>query len=941
MKIRSKLALTFLPLALVALLVLASLAYIDARNALTDQVIANLESVASKQKQQLERVLEQNRERLALVSSRRQLRLSLENYLADPKQEYSETMNRILNSAGATIGDFRELFIQTLDGRIVASTNPELVGTIHDNEQFFVSGSNDDPVELFHHDDLGQLRMYLAGPLYRDSRRLGVLVIDSDVSTIVTSTTDYLGLGETGETLLVHRSDEGHARFLTPTRFAADDTSVRTISKEDLDSPFTHALQKKEELFTEAVDYNGHAVVAVTRYIDQTDWGLVVQMRKSEAYAPVARLRTWLLLLIGVSSLALIVASLFIARSITRPITRLTEVAGRISSGDRSERALVSTHDEVGMLADTFNQMTANLIDDINERKQAEEKFQAVLKAAPDAIVIVEQSGKIVLANLQAEQLFGYDEGELIGKPLELLMPERYRRGHESRRQSMFSKPRFRPMGEDLELCGLRKDGSEIPLEISLGPIETRDGLLIISAIRDISDRKQTEARLVQQASIDSLTGLPNRLLATDRLSLALAHARRTQQNVAVMFLDIDRFKQVNDTLGHSVGDQLLREVAHRLSQCVRADDTVARLGGDEFLIILPELGALASAEILAEKILESLSQPYTLSDRELFVSASIGITGYPEDSDDPEVLMRDADAAMYRSKEAGRNTYRFFTPEMNIQLLKRMDMEAQLRYAITNNELFLHFQPLVDTRSARLVGAEALLRWRNPALGLVPADKFIPLAEETGFINAIGEWVLMQACHAASMWQDRFPDALPVSVNVSAVQFRNGDLVETVRRALQANKLPAALLEFEITERLLIEDATDTKRILKELKQMGVRLSLDDFGRGYSSLNHLKHYPFDALKIDRSFVSRITQGNEESALCKAITAMANELNLSVVAEGVETEQQWTLLRSHGTDLMQGHYISSPLDGDAFVDFMADSVGLLAHLDIQPDPAIT
>jgi diguanylate cyclase (GGDEF)-like protein/PAS domain S-box-containing protein len=932
MKIKGKLVITFVSLALATLMVLGALAYYSAEKALSEQVLDNLESVATIQKHRIESIIEQNLERFVLVSSRTQLRISLKEYIEQPNQQSRDKMNRILGDAAVSIGDLRRLFIQTLDGRIVASTDPVLIDQVHADAEYFLAGLRAIHVDLLHRDEdhsqlhgQGQLGIYLSGALSLDEQQLGVLVIDTDASNIIGSITDYHGLGKTGETLLVRRNADGDALFLTPARFEADAALNRTVQAGSMQSPFIQSLMKQEKLLTDAVDYAGQAVIAITRYIDSVGWGLIVQRRKSDAYAPIVMLRRSLLLLIGLSAVAVILASLYIAGTITRPITRLTDVATRISGGALGERAEVTTGDEVGLLAQAFNQMTEHLIDDINERRQAEEKFQALLKSAPDAIVIIDHAGQIILANLRAEQLFGYDSAELIGNSVEMLLPERHRHRHVSMRQTFMGDPRFRPMVEDLDLYGLRKDGVEIPIEISLAPIETRDGLLVASAIRDITDRKEAEASLLQQANFDALTGLPNRSLAADRLSQAMAHAHRARQCVAVMFLDIDHFKNVNDTLGHAVGDKLLTKVAHRLSSCARADDTVARLGGDEFLIILSGLDTLAASKTVVEKVLEALSVPFALDGRELFLGASIGVAGYPDDGGDPDVLLSNADTAMYRAKEAGRNTYRFFTPEMNIQLIRRMEMESHLRYAISKEELYLHFQPQVDIKSGVLVGAEALLRWHNPELGHVAPDNFIPLAEETGLINAIGEWVLMQACQAARVWQGRANTDVRVSVNISSVQFRSGDIVATVARALKASGLPAALLELEITERVLVEDNPNTSRILKDLKRMGIRLSLDDFGRGYSSLSYLKRFPFDVLKIDRTFVSGVTVNPEDAALCKAITAMASSLNLEVVAEGVETLDQWEYLNAHGADLVQGYYISKPLDKEAFLRYVKDA----------------
>lgn len=925
MRIRSKLLLTFAPLGLASLVLLGLLAYFSARDAISEQVVSDLAGIAAIQERQISNILAHNLERLRLVASRTQLRLSLRRYLDnDQVQQNRQRMNRILEDATSTVASFQRMFIQTLDGRIVASSDPTQIGTLHPDAAYFVEGRRGDRVDLFHRAESGKVGVYFAGPLYLNDKQLGVLVIDAHAENIVASTVGYQGLGSTGETILVRRTANGGALFLTPARFVANAALRLVIPTEHRDSPFVQSLQKREAVFRDAVDYSGHPVIAVSRYLDNVDWGLVVQMRRSEALHRIDRVRGVLVALIVLFSVVVLLASLAFARSITRPVSRLTETAGRISGGDLSGRADVGSKDEVGALARAFNRMTEHLVDDIRELRRAEEKFQALLESAPDAIVIIERSGIICLANYQAGELLGYAPEELLGKPIELLVPARFRKMHAGHRSEFFDAPRYRPMAESLELYCLRKDGTELPVEISLAPIQTRDGLVVASAIRDISERKQAQERLLKQANFDTLTGLPNRLLASDRLSQALAHAARTGRQVAVMFLDLDRFKNVNDTLGHAVGDELLQVVAQRLGQCVRAEDTVARLGGDEFLVVLPDLNHLSDAEIVAEKILEVLGSPCAIGDRELFVGASIGITGYPGDSEDPAILLRNADAAMYRAKEAGRNTYRFFTPDMNVQLRKRLEIESHLRYAIRNEELTVLFQPQVDIRSGRIVAAEALLRWNNPTLGLVSPDEFIPLAEETGLINPIGDWVLLQACVAAKQWPVHEHSNVRVAVNVSAVQFRRGELVEAVARALLETGLPACSLELEITERVLMEDVDNTSEVLRELKQMGVRLALDDFGKGYSSLSYLKRFPFDTLKIDRAFVSGVTVNPGDAALCRAITAMANSLNLSVTGEGVETAEQWEFMRVHGADVVQGYYISKPVDQLSLLRFMAD-----------------
>ena len=626
-------------------------------------------------------------------------------------------------------------------------------------------------------------------------------------------------------------------------------------------------------------------------------------------------------------SVAILVA-VFIASLIFKsiqPITALTEVVRKSSLDTLTPigNEFLTRSDEVGRLANAFNKMTNDLIHDIRERKIAEKKFETLLESSSDATVIVGSDGVVNLFNQEAEKLFGYTKDEVIGFPLDKLIPQRFREKHMNLHSEYIENPRHRPMGSDIELYALHKNGREIPIEIGLAPIETSEGLMVSASLRDISDRKEAERMLVYQASYDSLTGLPNRFLALDRLSHAISSARRKHYSIAMMFIDLDNFKQVNDSLGHTVGDKLLQEVGRRLSDCVRANDTVARLGGDEFLVVVPELAEAMAVEVVAQKIINTISQPYRIDERDLFIGASIGITVYPDDADDPEVLLRNADAAMYQSKQAGRNTYRFFTQEMNALLLQRLEIESQLRTALENGELYLYYQPLFELTEGKVTGAEALLRWDNPKLGMVTPDAFISIAEETGLINKIGEWVLHEACRTARIWQHRTGLPIRVSVNISATQFRGGDLVKLVSQALATSGLPADLLELEITERVLIDDNLNVGRILEDIKRLGVHLALDDFGTGYSSLGYLKRFHFDVLKIDRMFISDITTNPETDALCQAIVAMAESLKLNVVAEGVETEQQFRFLRALGVHLVQGFYLSHPLASEDLMQLLA------------------
>ena len=424
------------------------------------------------------------------------------------------------------------------------------------------------------------------------------------------------------------------------------------------------------------------------------------------------------------------------------------------------------------------------------------------------------------------------------------------------------------------------------------------------------------QERIRQLAWYDSLTGLPNRALLQDRLGVATAGAMRDQETLATLFLDLDQFKNINDSLGHAIGDRLLQQVARRIADCVRASDTVARLGGDEFVVIMPNIRAPADAAFLAEKMLAAVARPYAIDGRELYITPSIGIAVCPEDGCDFESLIQHADAAMYLAKENGRNNYQYFTAALNARAVERLSLESALRGALERREFSLHYQPQINLASGAIIGVEALLRWRHPVLGWVAPDRFIPVAEDSGLIVPIGAWVLQEACRQARAWQAAGLAPLLMAVNVSGVQFHQADLAETVRDILAEHGLAAASLEIEMTESVLMKSADSAVEILRKFREMGVRLAIDDFGTGYSSLSYLKRFPIDKLKIDRSFVSDITTDPDDAAIASAIIAMAHRLRLKVIAEGVETPGHLGFLLQEGCDEAQGYHYSKPLPPD-------------------------
>jgi diguanylate cyclase (GGDEF)-like protein len=475
------------------------------------------------------------------------------------------------------------------------------------------------------------------------------------------------------------------------------------------------------------------------------------------------------------------------------------------------------------------------------------------------------------------------------------------------------------------EITDRRKSGETYPKWMTINAVtDLRSGKLThyVSMFSDITERKNSEERIHYLAHHDALTGLPNRFSLELRLEQAFLEAHRHGRKLAVLFIDLDRFKVINDTLGHQVGDQLLIEVAKRLTAVVRESDSVARLGGDEFVIALPDMGSPIDAANVAAKIIDSLAEPILVSGHQLHTSPSIGISVYPSDGVDADTIMRNADTAMYHAKALGRNNFQFYAEEMNRNASERLDIETRLRHALARNEFELHYQPQLAIQGRQVLGVEALLRW-NPADGRsVPPARFIPIAEETGMIIAIGEWVLRTACRQVKTWIDAGIPPLRVAVNVSARQLRKQDFPDLVASALADSGLPAQLLEIEITESAVMEEPEEARLILEKLKTMGVTLAIDDFGTGYSSLAYLKLFPIDNLKIDRSFVTDIGRHTDDAAIAISTIALAHSLGINVIAEGVETATQHDLLRSHHCNEVQGFLFSRPLPAADALDFL-------------------
>ncbi|MBZ0093460.1 MAG: EAL domain-containing protein, partial [Sulfuricellaceae bacterium] len=612
--------------------------------------------------------------------------------------------------------------------------------------------------------------------------------------------------------------------------------------------------------------------------------------------------------------------------SASLPLHRNGEVVGAFS--------LYSS--EIGAFDEAARNLLLEMVTDIDyalssfeqeaRRKQAEDawsKLSQVVEQSPNAILITDLAGKIEYVNLAFVQTTGYTLAEVMGKNPSLLQSGKT---PHTRYQDMWA---HLNRGESWqgELINKRKDHTEYVEWTKISPVRQEGGSIThyVGIKEDITERKRTEERIQYLANFDTLTGLPNRAQLEDRAKYAIGLAQRSQGSLTVMFLDLDNFKDINDTLGHTVGDSLLIELSQRLGKTLREEDTVARLGGDEFILLLPGADAPGAAQV-AQKLLDVIAEPYQIEQHDLNLTASIGIALYPDDGHDLETLSKNADTAMYRVKQDGRRGYRFFTAEMQARSARTLQLGNALRHALERGELQVHYQPQLSMKDGRIVGAEALLRWRHPELGAVSPMEFIPVAEDSGLILPIGEWVLKQAVQQAKSWRDGGLAALVMAVNLSAVQFRHHDLPDLIARILDEAGLPPEYLELELTEGVAMHDPQTAIAVMDKLHERGIRMSIDDFGTGYSSLSYLKKFKVYKLKIDQSFVRDIGTDPEDKAIVSAIIHMATSLGLKTIAEGVETEGQLAFLREQGCDEVQGYYFSKPLPADLFAEFVRASL---------------
>jgi diguanylate cyclase (GGDEF)-like protein/PAS domain S-box-containing protein len=613
--------------------------------------------------------------------------------------------------------------------------------------------------------------------------------------------------------------------------------------------------------------------------------------------------------------------------SVLRPIARLRDAISKVAQGDRHASLPVGRRDELGEVASIFNQMQAAL-------RASETRVRAVMDNVVDGIVTMDERGIIESVNPAAERLFGYAEAEMAGKNFSMLVSESWR-GEDEQSLAGYIKP-VQPaaLGVGREVTGLRKDNLTFPMDLALSRMPLGDATYFVAIVRDITNRKEQTAALRYQALHDALTDLPNRTLLNDRLRQAILTAQRQERLLALLIMDLDRFKEINDTLGHHIGDLVLQEVAKRMRAVLRESDTVARLGGDEFAVLLPEADA-ENAIVAAAKILKGLEAPFILEGRTLDIGASIGIALFPEHGEDGVSLMQHADVAMYTAKRGGRG-YALYEVLQDQHSLRHLALAGELRHAIEHDQLLLHYQPKIDLASGRVYSVEALVRWQHPLYGLMQPDEFIPLAEETGLIRALTVWVFGAAFSQCAEWQRSNVD-ITIAINLSVRNLQDPGLIEEIKRIIEACGTGQPRLNMEVTETSIMAEPQRSLAMLKSLARMGVRLAIDDFGTGYSSLAYLKQLPVNEIKIDKSFVIGMAHDEDSVVIVRSTIDLAHNLGLQVVAEGVEDRNAYDLLARMGCDAAQGFYMSRPLPLDQLAAWLEESPWGLAPA-APPEP---
>lgn len=858
--------------------------------------------------------------------------------------EYRDYFARLL-----TNGEYQDVFLVNTNGEVVFSVQQRedfgtnlLTGALADSElarsireTFSVLGS--DITDFRYYPPSDGPAAFISAPLIADRRLLGAVALQVNPAEINHVVGDNTLLGRSGETLVAQHLD-GVLTLMAPTPRIPDADLTQPV--DPLSAAYRPLLAALGgERGGGLIEHPDHDIIAAWRYLPSLRWGMLVKVDRDEALAPVAQLQAAGLIIMGLLILAVLTTAYFLGRSIVRPIAQLTAASTRIADGEADRRVPVSGFAEARQLGTSFNTMTEHLqmaqqqledrvtertrqLANANERLREEMQQHALANAklrqaakvfdhSSEAILIADADFRIIDSNKAFREVSGYRAADLLGQLPELVdNPADNRALLETIAAAV-----NRDGSWSGEIRNRRRDGETFPVWMRVNAVTDPDGAVVnyVALFSDISHIKEAEQRLEKLAYYDFMTGLPNRLLFRERLQRAIAAGRRHEHHTALLFIDLDRFKTVNDSLGHDTGDKLLVVIAERLQTCVRDNDTVARLGGDEFTIILNDLASPRDAAQVARKVIEVCSEPVLLAGHEVVVGCSIGIAVAPNDGRDDEVLISNADIAMYHAKDRGRGNFQFFTEAMNRHAHEQLLLETGLRRALKEQQLELLYQPLVDLRNREPVGLEVLLRWHHPYRGILGPRDFLDVAEDSGLILSVGDWVLETACQQVQRWASAGLDAQMLAINLSRRQFQDPELAKRIQRTLERTAIRPEQVQFEVSEDTIIADPEQVVLTLEQLTQMGLHIALDDFGTGHSSLTLLRKFQTCCLKIDRSFIRDLPDDPDARAITSAVITLATKLGLQVVAEGVETEAQRDYLVAQGCAHAQGYLFAGAL----------------------------
>ncbi len=925
MGLRNKLLLSFILTTFLPILVIATGSFQRFKNALQVDRIEVLRTIADVAVARIETFFKERKNNIQTIQQDDHI---IEDFQAllqfknNPDSiEYRSAKLSLDTHLGVveTVYGYIDVMLVNTEGRIVYVSNPEhmevdLEYPLPDpGNKSFENGRRgiflSDPFMDDRENDIPA--MLLTVPLHETSGEwIGLIVFEMNMAPIYDFIQDRSGLGQSGETFIAKKEGDS-ARFLNPLRH--NKTAILQMKVKfgsDTALPIQKAVQGRSGQGL-SLDYRSKEVIAAWRYIPSLNWGLVAKIDSEEAFQEIEKEKMFITL---VALLSLILGggiAIVISKSITQPINKIQEGMVKVKQGQLEHRIASDVRGEVTPLVHLFNDMIA----EIKVRNKDLNTFKHAINAAA-IVAITDQKGVILVANDKFCEISKYRREELIGQDHRIVNSGSHSKAYiKEMWHTIANKKVWRG-----NLKNKAKDGSIYWVDTTIVPVLNEGGKPYqYLAIRfDITRRKKIEEEVFHLAHYDDLTGLPNRLLFKDRLDKIIKIRGMDKRPFALMFLDLDEFKLINDTLGHLAGDQVLQEVAKRLKECLREEDIVSRLSGDEFTIFLPAIGEKEDVFLVARKLIQALKIPIDIAGEELFVTCSIGITLFPDHGISPETLMKNADTAMYRAKENGRGMFSFYSPVEDFSPTTRLSMTSALYHAVEREELELHYQPIVDLKNGKITGMEALIRWRRADGDLVSPADFIPLAEKTGLILPIGEWVLETAMAQARSWREAGFSGLVMSVNVAAPQFQEGHFVGSVIEMMRNHGIEPGELKLELTESILMKNQEMVVSKLKQLEASGVKFSIDDFGTGFSSLSYLKRFPIHTLKIDQSFVRDLPEDREDAAITRMIIALAEQLQIDVIAEGIETKEQLSYLQARHCAFGQGYLFSRPVPKEAF-----------------------